>query len=181
MQCSDRKPIRFDRRNKAICDNGIKLRGVTALLKQAFYPDYVYTRPADPCQLVIGKQVKRLKGSQRVGTMFDSKVGQTIKLQRKYQLSPNVFWSIKQAQQVCSGDKRITAYERRSILAISKRKHPYVQRFWRMMQMYNWQPISSQEPVRHDHVRIGTMIDVVCKDNKVSPPVAAHNSFVFSV
>ncbi len=41
-----------------------------------------------------------------------------------------------------------------------------MQRFWRMMKIYEWKPVLTQAPVRHDTLRIGTMVDVVCRDSQ---------------
>jgi len=54
------------------------------------------------------------------------------------------------------------------LLEYGKRRNPYVQSFWKLMNKLKWKPKYTQVPVRHDVLKIGTMVDVVCRDEKVS-------------
>lgn len=161
MQNLNPSDVRFDKRRKVLVNDGRSLKGLTALLKQTFYPRYVYTRPKHLPDLTVEKQCKRIKGSRRVGTGFDSKITDTVRLQQRYKLDPRCFWSLNCDKMLPA---RVTAADRKRIAAVAKRRNPYVQRFWRLMRVYEWTPISTQVPVRHDTLRIGTMVDVLCKD-----------------
>ena len=42
MQTLNLSIVKFDKRSKALINDGCKLKGFTALLKQTFYPSYSY-------------------------------------------------------------------------------------------------------------------------------------------
>ncbi len=115
MQSVNSSQVRFDPRRKALVNDGRCIKGLTALLKQTFYPRYVYTRPKHLPDLAIQSHCKRIKGSRRVGTGFDSKITETVKLQLKYKLDPQCFWSEASAKQQLS--KVTSATHRSAILA----------------------------------------------------------------
>jgi hypothetical protein len=106
---------------------------------------------------IIGtKQVKRIKGSRRVGNGMDRTITTTVNLQLKNQLDPACFWNSKLAAAHPTRAKQLTV--------IVQRRNRYVQKFWQVMKMQQLKPIATQVPVRHPSLALGTLVDVVCID-----------------
>lgn len=160
--------VKFDKKRKAIVNDGCKLKGLTKVLKSTFYPSYVYTPNTKKRDLAVTSKCKRIKGSLRVGTGFDTKISETVKLQQLYNLDPKCFWNAASATLQQKKIKLVS--HQKTVMSICKRRNPYVQRFWQLMRLYKWKPVETQVPVRHSTLQLGTMIDVVCKDAQVSCP-----------
>ena len=84
----------------------------------------------------------------RLGRGFDRKITETVKLQLQYNLDYECFWNsqmaLKQSKQI-----KIESHQK-LLLSIAKRRNPYVQRFWKLINKLIWKPKYTQVPVRHD-------------------------------
>jgi len=167
MQSLNHSIVKFDKRSKALTNDGCKLKGLTRLLAQTFYPSYSYYKAINKVKSNhVSKTKKRVKGSMRLGRGFDRKITETVKLQLQYNLDYACFWNSK----IALKQSKLIKIEshKKLLLSIAKRRNPYVQRFWKLMNKLKWKPKYTQVPVRHDILKIGTMVDVVCKDENVS-------------
>ena len=167
MQTLNHSIVKFDKRSRALVNDGCKLKGLNALLKQTFYPSYSYQKAIKHASSSASMpKHKKIKGSMRLGRGFDAKITQTVKLQIQDNLDYECFWNSKKA---LKQSKFINIRKHQKLLLnIAKRRNPYVQRFWKLMNKLKWNPKYTQVPVRHDILKIGTMVDVVCRDEKVS-------------
>lgn len=121
--------IHWNAKRKCLVSNKKCIKGLTSILKSTFYPSYVWKKVNRPAAAVIlgTKQIKRIKGSRRVGNGTDRTITTTVNLQLKLGLDPACFWDLKLAQAHPTRSKQL--------VAIVKRRNRYVQKFWQLMKV----------------------------------------------
>ena len=144
-------------------EHGRVLKGLLPTLKSNFFPQYEFTSATLGPRTKLTKGVKKLKGGTKTGKDFDKHIGQSICLMRKYQIPMESFWEHKTYS---AAMKRVKVKDKLTLKAIysSNRHKPYVRWFWTKLQDLKMQPVSTQIPVRHNTLRLGTFLDLVCRD-----------------
>ena len=171
--------VKFDRKQRRIRVDGKSAKGITKLLKSTFYPSYNYNKSLESSTKTTTATtatttngiagVKKIKGSARVGRGFDTSVSQSVRLQQLYQLPFDVFFN-KQRAEVVAKEKAMTPSHRKQLYTLVNpdKRIPYVQRFWQTMRKLQLRPVDTQVGVSHPTMKLATLIDVVCMDNKGS-------------
>lgn len=162
--------VSFNARRGAIQSQGQSLKGLTRVLQKAFYPNYSFAAARarrSPHDVVAPEppNVRRIRGSRRVGNGLDRTVGESVKLQLQYSLKFSCFWQVEDAEAAAA---RISNRSHRAaVLRICRRRNnPYVKLFWQFLQVQRLKPVETQAAVRHPTLRLGTMADVVVVDSE---------------
>lgn len=161
--------VSFKKKFSSIQVDGKTVPGITKLLKEVFYPKYEYEKATidySKTETTPGTGYKHVKGSQRLGRGFDTAVGKTVSLLKKYPGLLTMQSFLDPQQYLLPYKNQMKTTDLKSALTLANRRNPYLKMLLGFLLKKGYTPIATQVPVGHTGINCGTMIDLVVKDKK---------------
>lgn len=130
--------VRWCVRRSGIVSNNQMLKGLTAVLKTTFYPQYTFQSNATRSATTSHAHTRMIRGSRRVGVGLDRTITQSVNLYLRYRLKPEAFCNRIEAERACAQIQNQA--HKKTLRSICKRRIPYIQWFWAYMHSNGLRP-----------------------------------------